>query len=226
MSRWTQASRIEAVDAILARAPVLPVLAIARIEDAVPLARALVDAGLPVLEVTLRTPIALAAISRIANEVPGAVVGAGTVLDGVQLDAAAQAGAAFAIAPGCTPGLYSAADDAAIAFIPAIASASEIMLGMEHGHRRFKFFPAAAAGGVSALRAFAGPFPELRFCPTGGIDARTAGDYLALANVTTVGGSWRVPGDALAGRDWPRIESLARACAALRKGRGPEAGGD
>ena len=209
---WTPDTRAQSVDAILSRAPVLPVLSIGRLDDAVPLARALVDAGLRVLEVTLRTPDALEAIRRIAGEVPGAVVGAGTVLDRAQLDAVGRAGAAFAIAPGATTRLYDAAAGAAIPFIPAIATASEIMLGLEHGHRRFKFFPAAASGGISALRAFAGPFPDVRFCPTGGIDASTARDYLALANVVTVGGSWMVPGDALAARDWPRIAELARAC--------------
>jgi 2-dehydro-3-deoxyphosphogluconate aldolase / (4S)-4-hydroxy-2-oxoglutarate aldolase len=215
---WTPDTRALAVDAILARAPVLPVLSIARPDDAVPLARALVDSGLRVLEVTLRTPEAMEAIRRIAAEVPDAVVGAGTVLDAAQLDAVGRAGAVFAIAPGSTPRLYEAAADAAIPFIPAIATASEIMLGLEHGHRRFKFFPAAASGGIAALRSFAGPFPEVRFCPTGGIDASTSRDYLALANVATVGGSWMVPGDALAARDWGRIGALARQCVTSRRG--------
>jgi 2-dehydro-3-deoxyphosphogluconate aldolase/(4S)-4-hydroxy-2-oxoglutarate aldolase len=213
MNRWNPKSRAAAVDAILMRAPALPVLAIERVDDAVPLARTLVEAGLPVLEVTLRTPAALAAIARIAADVPQAAVGAGTVLDAAQLAAVIEAGAAFAIAPGATPKLYAAAADAAIPFIPAVATASELMLGYEHGHRRFKFFPAAAAGGVAALKAFAGPFPDVRFCPTGGIDAQSARDYLALPNVVTIGGSWMVPTAALASRDWARIAELARACA-------------
>ena len=202
-----------AIDAILSRAPVLPVLAIERLEDAVPLARALVEGGLPVLEVTLRTAAALAAIRRIVDEVPAAIVGAGTVLTAADLDAVAAAGATFAISPGATDALYTAARDASIPWIPAIATASELMRGLEHGHRRFKFFPAEAAGGVTALKAFAGPFPQAKFCPTGGIDADSAPRYRALANVITVGGSWMVPKDALQSRDWRRITALARQAA-------------
>ena len=213
---WTVAERSAAADAVLTRAPVLPVLAIERLEDAVPLARALVDNGLPVLEVTLRTAVALPAIAAIAAQVPGARVGAGTVLDADQLAAVAAAGAAFAIAPGCTPALYAAAARSALPFLPAVATASEIMQGLEQGHRRFKFFPAAAAGGVAALKAFAGPFAEVRFCPTGGIDGTSARDYLALPNVLTVGGSWMVPAAALRAGDFAQIGRLAQACAALR----------
>lgn len=216
-SGWTPESRAAAVDALLSQAPVLPVLAIEHLEDAEPLARALVDAGLPVLEVTLRSAIALNAIRRIVGSVEGAIVGAGTVLNVAQLTAVADAGAVFAIAPGCTPALYAAAADASIPFIPAIATASELMLGLEHGHQRFKFFPAESAGGIGALRGFAGPFAQVRFCPTGGIDAARAPAYLALPNVVTVGGSWMVPNDALRARDWPRISVLAKECAALAK---------
>lgn len=219
MSHWTPDARAAAVDALLQAAPVLPVLAIEQIEDAEPLARALVEAGLPVLEVTLRSEAALDAIRRIVAAVPGAVVGAGTVLSARQLDAVADAGARFAIAPGATPALYAAAAVAAIPFIPAVATASELMLGLEHGHRRFKFFPAEAAGGLGALRAFAGPFPQARFCPTGGIDLERAPQYRALANVITVGGSWMVPAEALRARDWARIGALARqAASALSTG--------
>lgn len=206
------------LDAVFARAPVLPVLAIERLDDAVPLATALAEGGLPVLEVTLRTPVALAAIERIRAALPGTVVGAGTVLGAADLAAVAAAGAAFAISPGATDALYAAARDAAVPLLPGIATAGELMRGLEHGHRRFKFFPAAASGGTAALRAFAGPFPQARFCPTGGIDAAGAPAYLALANVATVGGSWMVPADALAARDWPRIARLAREAAALRAG--------
>lgn len=213
---WTVAERSAAADAVLTRAPVLPVLAIERLEDAVPLARALVENGLPVLEVTLRTAVALPAIAAIAAQVPGARVGAGTVLDAEQLAAVAAAGAAFAIAPGCTPALYAAAARSRLTFLPAVATASEIMQGLEQGHRRFKFFPAAAAGGVAALKAFAGPFAEVRFCPTGGIDGANARDYLALPNVLTVGGSWMVPAAALRAGDFAQIGRLAQACAALR----------
>ena len=206
----------ERVDALLSRAPVLPVLAIERLDDAVPLARALVDAGLPVLEVTLRTDCALAAIARIVADVPGACVGAGTVLDAGDLAAVQAAGAAFAISPGATEALYAAARHAAIPWIPAVATASDLMRGLEHGHRRFKFFPAQSSGGAATLRAFSGPFPQARFCPTGGIDAASAPHYLALENVITVGGSWMFPGSALAARDWERIGALSRHAATLR----------
>jgi 2-dehydro-3-deoxyphosphogluconate aldolase/(4S)-4-hydroxy-2-oxoglutarate aldolase len=216
MRLWDPDTRATHVDQLLGRAPVLPVLSVARIEDAVPLARALVEAGLPVLELTLRTDVALAAIHAIRNEVPGAVIGAGTVLDAKQLAAVAEAGAQFAISPGATEALYAAAEQCALPWIPAVGSASELMRGLEHGHRRFKFFPAESAGGVGALRSLAGPFPQVRFCPTGGIDAGSAPRYLALPNVITVGGSWMVPGTALAARDWAQIGALARACAGLR----------
>lgn len=216
MSRWTIESRAAAVDAALGRAPVLPVLAIERLDDALPLARALVDNGLPVLEITLRTAAALPAIEQLARALPQACIGAGTVLTPADLAAVAAAGAAFAIAPGCTPALYAAAAEAPIPFIPAIATASELMVGLEHGHRRFKFFPAVPAGGIGALKAFAGPLPQARFCPTGGIDAGSAPNFLALPNVITVGGSWMVPADRLAARDWAGIGQLAAAAAALR----------
>lgn len=217
MTHSTPEQRAAVLDAILGRAPVLPVLTIERIEDAVPLARTLAEAGLPVLEVTLRTSVALEAIARIALEVPDAIVGAGTILKPVDLEQVAEAGADFAIAPGATDALYAAALTTAIPFLPAIATASELMRGLEQGHRRFKFFPAAAMGGPTALKAFAGPFPQARFCPTGGIDADSAPGYLALPNVVTVGGAWMVPPDALATRDWARIAGLARAaCRAAR----------
>ena len=216
MSQWTPELRAQRVDAILSQAPVLPVLSIADADDAVPLARALVDGGLPVLEVTLRTAVAVEAIARIAREVPGAVVGAGTIRTGAELAAVADAGGVFAISPGATEALYDAAQVATIPWIPAIATASELMRGLEHGHRRFKFFPAESSGGISALKGFAGPFAEARFCPTGGIDAAKAPGYFAQPNVVTVGGSWMVPSDALASRDWGRITALAREAAALR----------
>jgi 2-dehydro-3-deoxyphosphogluconate aldolase / (4S)-4-hydroxy-2-oxoglutarate aldolase len=216
MTAWTPDSRAAAVDAVLSRAPVLPVIAIDALEQAVPLARALVDAGLPVLEVTLRSSIAVEAIRRMAGEVPDAIVGAGTVLNAVDLANVVAAGARFAISPGATEAIYEAADSAPIPLIPAIATASELMRGMERGHRRFKFFPAESSGGIGALKGFAGPFAQVRFCPTGGIDAARAPAYLALPNVITLGGSWMVPGDALKAGDYARIGELARAAAALR----------
>lgn len=215
MNPDTHARRL---DALLGRAPVLPVLAIARLDDAVPLARALLEGGLPVLEVTLRTDAALDAIRAIRAALPEAVVGAGTVLTPQDLVSVAEAGAAFAIAPGATEALYAAARTSAVPLLPGIATASELMRGLEHGCTRFKFFPAEASGGVAALRAFAGPFPQARFCPTGGIDAQSAPRYLALANVLTVGGSWMVPAAALQAGDWDTITALARACAGLRGG--------
>ena len=215
MKHWTIEQRCERVDGLLGQAPVLPVIAIQRLEDAVPLARALVVGGLPVLEVTLRSAVAFDAIAAIMREVSGAIVGAGTVLTEEQLDAVTRAGAAFAIAPGATEALYAAAKRAAIALIPAVQTASELMRGLEHGHRRFKFFPAESSGGVAALKSFAGPFPQVKFCPTGGIDATSAARYLALPNVITVGGSWMLPADALAAGDFAKIEALAREASML-----------
>jgi 2-dehydro-3-deoxyphosphogluconate aldolase / (4S)-4-hydroxy-2-oxoglutarate aldolase len=203
------------VDDILRQAPVVPVLAVADLDDAVPLAEALVAAGLPVLEITLRTPVALDVIRRM-REVPGAIVGAGTVLTSEDLAAVQAAGAAFAISPGGTDALYAAARGVDIPLLPGIATASELMRGLEHGYRRFKFFPAESSGGVAALKGFAGPFAQVKFCPTGGIDAAKAPAYFALPNVITVGGSWMVPNDALAAKDWTRIGALAKAAAALR----------
>jgi 2-dehydro-3-deoxyphosphogluconate aldolase/(4S)-4-hydroxy-2-oxoglutarate aldolase len=216
MNGWSAQRRADAVDALLAPAPVLPVLTIDALEQAVPLARTLVDAGLPVLEITLRSAVALAAIARIVAEVPGAIVGAGTVLGAADLRAAAAAGARFAIAPGASAALYAAADDAPIPLLPAIATASELMAGLEHGHRRFKFFPAVPAGGIGALRAFAGPFPQVRFCPTGGITPEKASSYLKLPNVITIGGSWMAPKKLVEAKDWAGIEKLAAEAAALR----------
>lgn len=209
-------ARCAALDAIFERACIVPVLTVASLEDAEPLARTLVDAGLPVLEVTLRTPVALRAIERMRS-VPGAIVGAGTVLDARDLDAVAQAGAAFAISPGATPSLLHAAADLAMPLLPGIATASELMSARDMGYRRFKFFPAESSGGIAALRGFAGPFADARFCPTGGIDAAKAPAYLSLHNVFAVGGSWMVPAGALHARDWAAIHALARNAASLRR---------
>ena len=203
------------VDEVFALAPVIPVLAIDRIEDALPLCRALVDNGLPVLEITLRTACAVDAIALIARELQNACVGAGTVLNARDLDAVVQAGARFAISPGATDTLFNAAKTSAVPLIPGIATASELMRGLEHGWRRFKFFPAESSGGIAALKGFGGPLPMARFCPTGGISAQTASQFLHLPNVLCVGGSWLTTRELLQARDWAGIEALARAAAVL-----------
>lgn len=189
--------------------PVMPVLAVNRVEDAKPLAEALKAGGLKVLEVTLRTEAAIEVIAEM-KQVEGVIVGAGTVTRVDQLSQLEAVGADFAISPGATPRLLEAGLQAGMPFLPAVASVSEMMQGMELGYTHFKFFPAAASGGVSALKAFAGPFPDVRFCPTGGISVKDFRDYLALGNVACVGGSWIVPADALNQGDWGRIEQLAR----------------
>ncbi|MCB1552706.1 MAG: bifunctional 4-hydroxy-2-oxoglutarate aldolase/2-dehydro-3-deoxy-phosphogluconate aldolase [Xanthomonadales bacterium] len=215
MSHWTIESRTRAADAVLTAAPVVPVIQIERPEQAVPLARCLVDAGLCVLEITLRSDVALEAMQAIAGSVPDAIVGAGTVLGAEDLAAVERAGAKFAISPGVTEALYDAADEARIPLIPAVATGGELMRGRERGYRRFKFFPAEAAGGIAMLKSWSGPFRDVRFCPTGGIDADKAPGYLALPNVVTVGGSWMLPAAALAAGDWDSIARLASAAARL-----------
>lgn len=195
---------------VLRQGPVVPVMVIQKIEQAVPLARALVAGGIRVLEITLRTPVALEAIRIISREVSGAMVGAGTVTRAEELTAVAEAGAVFAISPGLTVGLLDAANQGPIALIPGIATISELMTGMARGYRHFKFFPAEAAGGVKMLQAMAGPFPQITFCPTGGITLTNYRDYLALKNVACIGGSWVAPQAAMDQGDWPRISALAR----------------
>ncbi|MBA9004593.1 bifunctional 4-hydroxy-2-oxoglutarate aldolase/2-dehydro-3-deoxy-phosphogluconate aldolase [Thermomonospora cellulosilytica] len=196
--------------------PVVPVVVLHDAADAVPVARALVAGGLPAIEVTLRTPAALDAIKRIAAEVEGAVVGAGTVVTPRQAAEAAGAGARFLVSPGCTDRLRAAMTDTGLPFLAGVATASEAMALLEHGVTAMKFFPAKAAGGPAYLKALAGPLPQVRFCPTGGITLDTAGDYLSLPNVGCVGGTWLTPDDAVRAGDWARIEDLARAAAALR----------
>ncbi len=203
------------LDDILKFAPVLPVLSITHLDDAVPLARALCAGGLRVLEITLRSDIALAAITKIAHAVPEAIVGAGTVLNAAHLQQVTAAGARFAISPGATPALLTAGLSSAIPLLPGIATASEIMLGLDAGYTRFKFFPAESSGGINAIKSFAGPFKDVRFCPTGGIDAALAPHYLKLGNVITVGGSWMAPSALIAAKDWAGITELARACTRL-----------
>jgi 2-dehydro-3-deoxyphosphogluconate aldolase / (4S)-4-hydroxy-2-oxoglutarate aldolase len=206
------------IAAIVALAPVVPVLTIGKVADAVPLARALVKGGLPVLEVTLRTSTAIEALKAIAAEVPEAVVGAGTVLGEAQLEQARRAGARFAVSPGCTGKLAAAASKMGLPFLPGVQTVSEAMVLAGQGFEVLKFFPADAAGGLAWLKAVASPLPHLRFCPTGGIGAETAPNYLALPNVVCVGGSWVAPKRAVEGQDWPAIERLAASAAAL----GPE----
>ncbi|QOC21769.1 bifunctional 4-hydroxy-2-oxoglutarate aldolase/2-dehydro-3-deoxy-phosphogluconate aldolase [Wenzhouxiangella sp. AB-CW3] len=196
------------IDAILGGAGIVPVLTIEQLDTAAPLAEALLDGGLTVLEVTLRTPVALEAIG-VMSAIAGVTVGAGTILNRADLKLAAQAGAAFAVSPGCTPDLYRMAAGSRLPLLPGVASASEVMLGIEHGFTRFKFFPARAAGGAAMLKAWQGPLAKARFCPTGGIDAGNAADYLALDNVLAIGGSWMVPKQALANRDWLAISEQA-----------------
>lgn len=203
------------IDAILARAPVLPVLTIEDPDIAVALGEALFEAGLPVVEVTLRTPAALDAIRAMSDAVEGMVVGAGTVMDDGDLERVTSAGAAFAISPGATPALYRAARNCRIPFLPGVATASEIMIGMEFGWSRFKFFPAEAVGGIAVLKSWRGPFTSIKFCPTGGISGANAADYLGQDNVMTVGGSWMVPAEAVREHDWTRIGALARDCVNL-----------
>ncbi|GAA4082071.1 bifunctional 4-hydroxy-2-oxoglutarate aldolase/2-dehydro-3-deoxy-phosphogluconate aldolase [Nonomuraea soli] len=200
---------------LLDLAPVIPVVVIEDVETAVPLARALVAGGLPVIEVTLRTPVALDAIQAISDEVEGAVVGAGTIRTREDADAAVNAGAAFLVSPGTTPVLIDFLAETGIPFLPGAATASEVMALAERGITELKFFPAEAAGGLPYLKSLAGPLPDVRFCPTGGIKPATAPAYLALPNVGCVGGTWLTPADALATGDWARIEKLAAEAAAL-----------
>ena len=205
--------------ALAAPAPVIPVIVVQRIDDAVPLARALVAGGIRVLEVTLRTPVALAAIEAIGRDVPDVIVGAGTVRSEADVRAAHAAGARFAVSPGWSPRVAAACRRLGLALLPGAATASEVMQAADDGFRFLKFFPAGAAGGTTMLKALAGPFADVVFCPTGGIDAASAPEYLALANVAVVGGSWLTPADAIAAGDWARIESLAREAAKLPRRR-------
>ncbi len=195
---------------ILSMSPVIPVMVIKKLEQAVPLARALVAGGVKVLEITLRTTPAIDAIAAISSEVPDAVVGAGTVTTPEDLNTVAEAGAVFAISPGLTPELLEAANNGSIALIPGISTISELMTGLSRGYDHFKFFPAEAAGGIKMLKAIAGPFSKVTFCPTGGISPANYRDYLSLANVACVGGSWIVPDEAVERENWDRITALAR----------------
>ena len=205
------------IASILAAGPVMPVIVLERTEDAVPLAQALVDGGVRVLEVTLRTPAALDCVRAIRNRVPQALVGVGTLLSVGQIDAARDAGAIFGVSPGVTRTLLGSATELGFPMLPGAMTPSDVMAALDAGYATMKFFPAAQAGGVEMLKAFAGPFPGVSFCPTGGIDAVSALRYLALKNVACVGGSWLAPADLVAAKNWDEITKLARAASALRR---------
>jgi 2-dehydro-3-deoxyphosphogluconate aldolase / (4S)-4-hydroxy-2-oxoglutarate aldolase len=202
---------------VMQDAPVIPVIVLQDPAHAVPLAKALVAGGIRMLEVTLRTRVALACIEAIAKEVPEAVIGAGTVRSAADAQAALMAGARFVVSPGYTRGVGKACRDLGIALLPGVATGSEIMLAQEDGYTELKFFPAMQAGGPAMLKAWHGPFNDVRFCPTGGVTAANAGEFLALTNVACVGGSWLTPADAVAAGDWARITRLASEAAGLRR---------
>jgi len=213
MSNEAKQQRVEST---LRLAPVVPVVIIEDASKAVGMARALVAGGVPAIEVTLRTPAALDAVRAIAAEVEGAVVGVGTVLNARDLENALKAGATFAVSPGSSPRLLDAADDSELPLLPGAATSSEAMELLERGYRFQKFFPAVPAGGSKLLGAWASPLPQIRFCPTGGISLANAPEFLGLANVVCVGGSWLTPADKLASSDWAGIEALAREAAQLK----------
>ena len=198
--------------------PVIPVIVVHRVADAVPLARALVNGGVRVLEVTLRTPVALQAMRAIVQGVPEAIVGAGTVRSVSDAQAAAQVGCRFAVSPGYTPAVGQACQQLGLPLLPGVATASEVMSAQADGFNFLKFFPATAAGGIPLLKALGGPFPDVVFCPTGGLTPETAPQFLALSNVKVCGGSWLTPQEAIDAGDWSRITALAREAAALRAG--------
>ena len=200
---------------IMTDAPVIPVIVLSDVAHAVPLARALVAGGIRMLEVTLRTPVALACIEAIAREVPEAVAGAGTVRSAADAQAAAMAGARFAVSPGYTHAVGKACHDLALPLLPGVATGGEIMMAQEDGYNALKFFPAMQAGGLAMLSAWHGPFGDVKFCPTGGVNAENAMQFLALPNVVCVGGSWLTPKEAVAKGDWARITQLAREAAGL-----------
>ena len=202
---------------VMQDAPVIPVIVLHDVAHAVPMARALVAGGIRMLEVTLRTPQALACMEAIAKAVPQAVVGAGTVRTAADAQAAVNAGAQFAVSPGYTPALGQACRDHGLALLPGVATGSEIMLAQEGGYTELKFFPAMQAGGPAMLKAWSGPFFDVRFGPTGGVTSENAAEFLSLPNVLCVGGSWLVPADAMAQGDWARIETLARQASKIKR---------
>jgi 2-dehydro-3-deoxyphosphogluconate aldolase / (4S)-4-hydroxy-2-oxoglutarate aldolase len=202
---------------LVAHGPVIPVIVINRLEDAVPMARALVEGGVRVLEVTLRTSIALKCMERIARDVPDAILGAGTVRSRADAQAAKDAGCTFAVSPGYTSTIGHACAEIGLPLLPGTATGSEVMQANADGYFFLKFFPAMQAGGIPMLKALAGPFTDVVFCPTGGISLATAPDFLALPNVKVCGGSWLTPADAVAAKDWARITALAKEASALRR---------
>jgi 2-dehydro-3-deoxyphosphogluconate aldolase/(4S)-4-hydroxy-2-oxoglutarate aldolase len=202
---------------VMRDAPVIPVIVLSQVAHAVPLARALLAGGIRMLEVTLRTPVALACIEAIAREVPDAVAGAGTVRSAADAQAAAMAGAQFAVSPGYTHAVGQACRDLGLPLLPGVATASEVMAAQEGGYLALKFFPALQSGGVAMLKAWQGPFGDVTFCPTGGVSAANAGEFLGLSNVACVGGSWLTPADAVAQGDWARITRLAREAVGLAR---------
>lgn len=201
---------------VMRAAPIIPVIAIDNLDHAVPMARALVAGGLRVLEITLRTPVALAAIEKIAKEVEGAIVGVGTISKPEHFQQSIDAGAVFGISPGLTPELIAAAQASGLAFLPGVMTPSELIAARNAGFSEVKLFPAMQAGGIGMLKAMYGPFPDMTFCPTGGITLQTAPDFLALPNVACVGGSWFTPKDAMAAGNWAKLTELAKEAAALR----------
>lgn len=202
---------------VMRDAPVIPVIGLEDVAQAVPLARALVAGGIRMLEVTLRTPAALACIEAIARQVPEAIAGAGTVRSAADAKAARDAGARFAVSPGFTPAIGQACRDLGLPLLPGVATGSEILQAQEAGYSALKFFPAMQAGGTAMLKAWAGPFGDVTFCPTGGVTTANAGEFLALSNVTCVGGSWLTPASAVAAGEWDRITGLAREAASLTR---------
>lgn len=198
------------VKAVLAASPLVPVIAIKDLDDAIPLCRALVDGGIKVLEITLRTEHGLRAIEKVRKAIPEAWVGAGTVTSIAQYRQVEMAGAQFVITPGVTEAILEFGVTSEVPLLPGVSTVSELMMGYALGYREFKFFPAEVAGGIPALKAFSGPFPDVVFCPTGGINRQTARDYLALPNVRAVGGSWLTPSEAIAGKDWQAVSEIAR----------------
>jgi 2-dehydro-3-deoxyphosphogluconate aldolase/(4S)-4-hydroxy-2-oxoglutarate aldolase len=206
-----------AIESICAAVPVIAVIVIERLDDAVPLASALLAGGLNVLEVTLRTPLALSAVAKIATALPAACVGVGSAVQPEQFADALRAGARFAVSPGATPELHAAAQAQALPWLPGAQTVSDILALRTHGYRLIKFFPAAAAGGTSFLRSIGGPIPDVRFCPTGGITAANAAEYLRLPNVACVGGSWLAPPELVQQQRWSEITVLAQLAFQLRQ---------
>lgn len=204
------------IQEVMTTSPVMPVMVINHLESAVPLAKALVDGGLKVLEITLRTPVALDAIRRIKAEVPGAIVGAGTIINVQTLRAAIEAGAEFIVSPGVTETLLDAALETSVPLLPGVITPSEVMRLLDRGITSMKFFPAEAAGGIPMLKSIGGPLPQVTFCPTGGVNPKNAPEYLALSNVACVGGSWMAPADLVDAGDWAEITRRAAVAAQLK----------